>query len=53
MPREFIGQQPEHTTEFGRYALSSKGVPEHFEEWMTSMYGTPPKTKTKKRKNRK
>jgi hypothetical protein len=42
--------QKMHTTEFGRFALNSSGVPEKFEEWMVAMYGISPRTKKKKRK---
>lgn len=41
-----------HTTEFGRYALNSKGIPEKFEEWATAMYGIAPKTTKKKKRIR-
>jgi len=49
-----MAQRPvEHTTEFGRYALNSNGIPEKFEEWANAMYGIAPRTSTKKRKKRK
>lgn len=43
----------EHTTEFGRYALNSKGIPERFEEWANAMYGIAPRTSTKKKRKQK
>ncbi len=48
-----MSQKPiEHTTEFGRFALNSKAIPEKFEEWANAMYGIAPQAPTKKKKKR-
>lgn len=43
----------EYTTEFGRYALQSSGIPEKFEEWANAMYGIAPRASSKKKRKRK
>lgn len=49
----FMSQKPvEHTTEFGRFALNSKAIPEKFEEWANAMYGIAPRTSAKTRRKR-